>query len=269
MRLTKSDYRRRVLEADITPNAKLVCFALLEYQNAKTGQCYPSGDTLALATGLCRNSVTAAVKLCVAVGLFHVKKVRPKGAKFSVNSYSFPFDCAPDEQSNEQSNDMSIEQSNDCAPDGHKPIKPLEPFKPIERIIEDDHSPAGIEADIGNSLQDDEPVAAKPEKPAAEPEQKAYIPDWLDKATWLAFRQHRKKIKKTLTPHGESLMFADLLDWKEKGHDPVAIINNSIKNGWIGLFAPKEPPKPSYRDYEPPKRADGYSACSARHERRN
>jgi len=58
---------------------------------------------------------------------------------------------------------------------------------------------------------------------------------WLE---WHNYRQ--KKSGKAWTPHAMKLNAAKLETFWKQGHDPVAIIRQSIENGWSGLFAPKE-----------------------------
>lgn len=39
-----------------------------------------------------------------------------------------------------------------------------------------------------------------------------------------------------MTTRAQELAFAQLADLKARGHDPVAVINQSIVRGWAGLF---------------------------------
>lgn len=75
----------------------------------------------------------------------------------------------------------------------------------------------------------------------------ADLPDGLDQEfvqeAWTAFREMRRKMKKPLTPRGEELLIKDLA--KLAKGDPIraeAIIDQSIKRGWQGLFDLKEKP---------------------------
>lgn len=56
-----------------------------------------------------------------------------------------------------------------------------------------------------------------------------------------AFRQHRNKIKKPMTERAETLMIGKLEKiWIEHGHDPSAVIDQSIAGGWSGVFPLKD-----------------------------
>ncbi|MDU2021236.1 MAG: replication protein [Leclercia adecarboxylata] len=65
-------------------------------------------------------------------------------------------------------------------------------------------------------------------------------PEWLDASSWsewVAYRQQSgKAIKTELTVTKAFSLLKQCLD---EGHDPVAVINASIANGYQGLFKPK------------------------------
>lgn len=59
------------------------------------------------------------------------------------------------------------------------------------------------------------------------------LPDWLDKKTWEDWVQYRKEKKQKLTPISVKKQIKML---EENKSDHVGIINQSIQNGWTGLF---------------------------------
>ncbi|QIM45430.1 replication protein [Leclercia adecarboxylata] len=66
------------------------------------------------------------------------------------------------------------------------------------------------------------------------------VPEWLDASSWgewVAYRQQSgKAIKTELTVTKAFSLLKQCLD---EGHNPVAVINASIANGYQGLFKPK------------------------------
>jgi hypothetical protein len=79
------------------------------------------------------------------------------------------------------------------------------------------------------------------------------LPDWLPPTVWDGFREARKKLKKPMTAGAEKLLIAKLAGMKERGHDPVAVVEESVMRGWQGLFEPKDPPKkPTPKGPPPP-----------------
>src|SRR5690606_19246441 len=66
------------------------------------------------------------------------------------------------------------------------------------------------------------------------------IPEWLNATSWEEWvtyrRQAGKPIKTEMTVTKAFNLLKECLD---EGHDPVAVINASIANGYQGLFKPK------------------------------
>lgn len=129
--MTENDFRNRIIESDLTANARLVCYVLLQFRNRKSGDCYPSQVTLSDACGLCRNTVSRAVRELEAHGYVSTEKKRLRGQKFTSLFYCFDIQKSTQCSTDEQSNDVSIDVSNDVATDEHKPIEPIEPIKSI------------------------------------------------------------------------------------------------------------------------------------------
>jgi hypothetical protein len=69
---------------------------------------------------------------------------------------------------------------------------------------------------------------------------KARVPAWLDPVLWEDFKNHRKSTKARLTAKAEELALRTLAGLREKGHDPRAVIEQSIERGWKGLFPVQE-----------------------------
>lgn len=65
------------------------------------------------------------------------------------------------------------------------------------------------------------------------------LPEWIPLDTWAAYLQTRKAKKAKNEPHALGLIVKDLADIRDKGHDPIVVLNNSIKSGWAGVFEPK------------------------------
>lgn len=55
------------------------------------------------------------------------------------------------------------------------------------------------------------------------------------------FRDHRNRIKKPMTPRAEQLIVMKLERiWTEHGHDPAAVMDQSIVKGWLDVFPLKD-----------------------------
>jgi hypothetical protein len=67
------------------------------------------------------------------------------------------------------------------------------------------------------------------------------IPDWLPADAWREFVAHRRAIRRPMaTDHAKRLAIGKLRKLREDGNDPRAVIDQSIGNGWQGLFAISE-----------------------------
>lgn len=65
------------------------------------------------------------------------------------------------------------------------------------------------------------------------------LPEWLDAQQWTEFLAHRKTLKKPMTEYAQKLAVKVLEKFRAAGHDPKASIDQSILNGWQGLFEPR------------------------------
>ena len=63
------------------------------------------------------------------------------------------------------------------------------------------------------------------------------LPENIDSDTWKAFIEHRKKLKAPMTDRAKSLMVNKL---NKLNGNPNDILNQSIENGWKGVFDLKE-----------------------------
>lgn len=66
------------------------------------------------------------------------------------------------------------------------------------------------------------------------------VPNFIDGDVWMEWVQYRKEKKKTLTPSTIDKQIKQLTKWHNEGQDVKQIINQSIMNGWTGLFKIKE-----------------------------
>lgn len=89
--------------------------------------------------------------------------------------------------------------------------------------------------DISARTEGNQPLKAR--KRAADPV--VQLPEWLDPRTWGEFVDHRRKLKAPLSDRAAELNLSELAKLRAKGFDPAKVINQSIGNGWKGLFAIK------------------------------
>lgn len=139
--MSENEFLSRVLESELSANARLVCFVLLRYRNRKNGDCFPSQETISHACGLCRSTIVKSIQELEKNGWVELKKKRSSGKKFTSTYYIFPFHCLPDIQSNTQSNSQSFDVSNDVSNDVvQNTQEPNKPNKPKYNI----HKPENV-----------------------------------------------------------------------------------------------------------------------------
>jgi len=64
------------------------------------------------------------------------------------------------------------------------------------------------------------------------------LPEWIDPEIWGYFLEHRKAIRKKMTPRAETLIIRKLQEFKNQGYNPNDIIDAAIENGWTSVFVP-------------------------------
>lgn len=68
------------------------------------------------------------------------------------------------------------------------------------------------------------------------------VPDWIPGDAWTDWVSHRKSLRKPLTPKAAELAIRTLDDLRQQRQSPQAVIEQSIANGWTGLFPLKSQP---------------------------
>jgi hypothetical protein len=64
------------------------------------------------------------------------------------------------------------------------------------------------------------------------------LPEWIAADDWTAWQDHRREIRKPLTPSQAAAQIRKLTAYRDDGHAPADVIQNSIAGGWQGLFPP-------------------------------
>ena len=73
------------------------------------------------------------------------------------------------------------------------------------------------------------------------------LPEWLPKDDWDAYIEMRdKKGKGKATFRAKQLVIMKIIELRQKGHDPTAVLQQSIINGWTSVFEIKENNNGSY-----------------------
>lgn len=83
------------------------------------------------------------------------------------------------------------------------------------------------------------PQGGKPDKPARFDPLAMTLPESVSKEAWTDWIAYRRERKLSTTEKTASAQLKKLTKLAAKGHAPAQIIEDSIANGWQGLFEPK------------------------------
>ena len=124
-----------------------------------------------------------------------------------------------------------------------KKVSPQETkVSPQETKVSSQETPLYIEETTLNNLkqyraQKTAPVGSKKKRP----KEILILPEWLPESAWSDFIEFRKSFpKKPFTFRAQQIAITELRKLRDKGHDPVEVINQSIFKGWPGLFPVKQ-----------------------------
>lgn len=62
------------------------------------------------------------------------------------------------------------------------------------------------------------------------------LPDFIPAAVWSQFLEMRRKIRKSPTDAAQILIFRKIDELRKRGHDPTAVLEQSIRNSWQDVF---------------------------------
>lgn len=204
------------------PSRKLVLIKLADNANDK-GKCFPSYQHVADQCEMSRRSVINHIDALCEMGL--VRKTFRDGEKGnSSNVYLLNLD---------------------------EPIRALPSENSALGVVKDLHQPS--ENSAPPPSENSAPRTSHSFEPVNKPKKGGFdvknepIPDWLNRDTWMSWIEYRKDMKKAIkTKQTFNLQIKFLAECFEEGHSPDEVINQSIANGWQGLFKPKNNPAPKY-----------------------
>lgn len=76
--------------------------------------------------------------------------------------------------------------------------------------------------------------------PLPPPVTKLVLPDWLPEKDWKDYSDWRKKQRGGFNQRMQELILDDLGKLKQQGHDPAAVLQQSLKAGWKSVHEIKE-----------------------------
>ncbi len=190
----------------ISPTSKLVLAALCRHTD-ECDECWPSLGHIARVSGFDRRTVTKHLRILAGAG--HITRIRRRKA--------------------DASHDSSITRIN-MKPAGESYSLPLG---------DDVHHPRDLnDTTLGNNVPPN--ISRESVNKSEVPKvltQAPTLPDWLPVKIWNDFVQYRRQKKQPLTNHAMELAIKKLAEFRQQGNDPEKVLQQSIMNGWTGVFA--------------------------------
>jgi hypothetical protein len=246
MSIKATNFVRRL--GGLTPMEKLIGLLMADHDDHKGGGAYPGMSTIAEEAGL-KNRETASritnrlVKRGILVPREPVTKEQGKPTVYRFNY-------------NLQTCDSPVTPTCDS------PVTPpvTGPVTPGPRPVTRPVTPGTQTCDSPvtqrvEGFKGKERKGAAPSSPLEN--RRTVVNETFSEETYLAlleFEKYRKKIRKPLTEHGLELILEKLGELRAEGHDPVKVLQQSVMNGWQGIF---------------PLRREGSGEPKSFHERRS
>ncbi|MHB1287355.1 MAG: hypothetical protein ACYCYP_12545 [Leptospirales bacterium] len=96
------------------------------------------------------------------------------------------------------------------------------------------------------------------------PSDEIILPNWLSPSDWNDYLEYRKGIGSPMSPIAQRRAISQLEQLGNEGQDPSRVINQSILNGWKGLFPVKNSlPKASPKTFDEIRREKNKQAIDA------
>jgi hypothetical protein len=223
----------------ITSTQKLVLWALADMAN-DYAEAWPSATALAVDCCLSERAVRSAFADLEARGLIAGDHAYGRSTRWRLR-----IDEAPEQKSatpergaatpEPRSGVAGAERTGQDTPERRAPT-PERGSAPPRNVV---HPPRNV-VHTEPSITPIEPTGT-PKPRAKTPTVKVVLPDWLPPDAWRAWCEHRiGAAPRKWTQRAAELTIRKLGDLRDQGHDPQAVIDQSIMAGWSGLFAVKD-----------------------------
>ena len=200
-----------------------VLVALFSFRNKVTDTVWPSRAAIAERTGMHTSNISSATTALVALGWL-TKEGLGGHSKSTRYTLCVPAIEAPKRRTTvAHSATVAASATQTVAHSATPPLADQATRK--EQSIEQSNEQKNTSAKA--------PVAGKAKASAF------VLPGWIPADTWAAFMETRKAKKARSTDYALGLIVKSLERFKAAGHDPVDVLDNSIKAGWSDVYAPK------------------------------
>ena len=200
--------------AGMSPAQKAVLISLADQAN-DDGYCWPSVGTIARRTCLSERAVQGAIKWLQSVRLMTANERNGTSSVYRLTPAAY----APPQ----------MLHPADAAPRGAGDAPP-----PLQ-MLRTPPADAAPKPSMNRQLNRKEPKDTRADATGF------VLPGWIPADAWAAFMETRKAKKAKSTPYALGLIVKSLEAFRAAGHNPLDILNASIKAGWSDVYPPKVP----------------------------
>ena len=220
-----------------SPTCKLVLMALADFAD-EVGHCWPSVARMQEMTGLSERAIRTALATLETEERIELERSVGRGR---TSRYALRINHHPEK----------VQQ-----------VQVLRTREKVQQVPEKVHVVPQKVQHVPQKVQQVHPNRKEPLENRQEPKKGvalrasvvvATLPDWMPAEAWNLYCRHRERIgKKAWTPDAITLTVRELAKFREDGMDPAAVLEQSVANGWRGVFPLKG--RPRQRPEGPPSK---------------
>lgn len=198
------------------PTPKAVLISLADNANDH-GECWPSISTICQRTCLGKTAVIEAIKWLEAAGLLLADRSNGRHTRYLITPTADLMKTGPRSKPAREADRSATQTGAAYGPDRLAVNRSGRRTQPVREADTNRQEPS-IEATKSKSRG--APLA---------------LPDWLPELVWRYWHDYRNR-KPGWTAKARELSLRTLTTLHGEGHDPQAVIEQSIERGWTGLF---------------------------------
>lgn len=232
---------------------KLAMLAMADWCNDDGGSLHPSHDAVARKCCISRSQAVRVVRSLVDGGWLMIVGNQFGGAPGTTKQYRVNVSKLRETGSTHATGSVDATGSNGATPDVNGRVAPMR----------ETGSTDATQTTSEPSVNQTTPLPPTPDKQARFDPAAIDLPSSIPTAAWVGWVAYRRGRKLTCAEPTMRAQVAKLAEWHSAGHSPQQIIDDSITNGWQGLFEPKARGSPPVRKGRAPTAVENYAAQAA------
>ena len=198
-----------------------VLIGLFSFRNKNTDVCWPSRAALSERTGLHVSNISSATSALEKLGWL-TKQGRGGYSKASVYTITTP--------------DLDLIQPQKSIAEQATVAQSATVAEQATRVVADSATQT-----LAHSATRKEQTIEQTNEQIIKAKTKTIfvLPEWIPADIWNAYVDMRKQLKKPMSDYAKKLAVNELFKLANQGHCPADVLNQSIFNGWQGVFPVK------------------------------